>query len=176
MKINVTLEQALAKASPGLRRKMERTIALIRKAEALSLRYDAERGFYVGFSGGKDSQALYHMMQLAGVKFYAYFSPTSVDPPEVIRFIRRNYPEVVFNRAEKSIYDIFREMKVLPSQRIRWCCAVFKERGGEGKVVCTGVRKAESVRRSKKAFSQWFAETYEQTRLDFGDEFSEHQS
>lgn len=150
MQINITLEQALEKASPRLRKNMEHTIALLRKSESLALRYDAERGFYVGFSGGKDSQALFHMMQLAGVKFYAYFSPTSIDPPENIKFIKKNYPEVEFVKLSTNIFNVFKEMKVLPSMRIRWCCAYFKERGGEGKVVCTGVRKAESTRRAKR--------------------------
>lgn len=150
MKINITFEQALAKASPRLRKRMEHTRDIILKAVPLALKYDPDKGFFVGFSGGKDSQALYHMMQLCDVPMHAYFSPTSIDPAENIRFIRKNYPEVEFTKIDKSIFDVFREMKVLPSMRIRWCCAYFKERGGEGKVVCTGVRKAESVRRSKR--------------------------
>lgn len=149
MKVNITYEQALAKASPILRKQMEHTREVILKALPLALKYD-EKGFYVGFSGGKDSQALFHMMQLCNVPFFAYFSPTSIDCPEVIRFIRTYYPEVTFNRITESIFDVFKQMKVLPSMRIRWCCSHFKERGGEGKVVCTGVRKAESVRRSKR--------------------------
>lgn len=150
MKINITFEQALAKASPRLRRKMEHTRDIILKAVPLALRYDPDKGFFVGFSGGKDSQALYHMMQLCDVPMHAYFSPTSIDPAENIRFIRKNYPEVEFTKLDKSIFEVFKQMKVLPSMRIRWCCAYFKEKGGEGKVVCTGVRKAESVRRSKR--------------------------
>ena len=150
MKINITFEQALAKASPRLRMQMEHTRDIILKAVPLALRYDPDKGFFVGFSGGKDSQALYHMMQLCDVPMHAYFSPTSIDPAENIRFIRKNYPEVEFTKIDKSIFDVLREMKVLPSMRIRWCCAYFKEKGGEGKVVCTGVRKAESVRRSKR--------------------------
>ena len=150
MNINLTYEQALAKASPRLRMQMEHTRDIILKAVPLALRYDPDKGFFVGFSGGKDSQALYHMMQLCDVQMQAYFSPTSIDPAENIRFIRKNYPEVEFTKIDKSIFDVFREMKVLPSMRIRWCCAYFKEKGGEGKVVCTGVRKAESVRRSKR--------------------------
>ena len=150
MKINITFEQALAKASPRLRMQMEHTRDIILKAVPLALRYDPDKGFFVGFSGGKDSQALYHMMQLCDVPMHAYFSPTSIDPAENIRFIRKNYPEVEFTKIDKSIFDVFREMKVLPSMRIRWCCAYFKEKGGEGKVVCTGVRKAESVKRSKR--------------------------
>lgn len=150
MKINLTYEQALQKASPRLRKQMEHSRDVILKALPLALRYDPDKGFFVGFSGGKDSQALYHMMQLCDVPMHAYFSPTSIDPAENIRFIRKNYPEVEFTKIDKSIFDVFREMKVLPSMRIRWCCAYFKEKGGEGKVVCTGVRKAESVRRSKR--------------------------
>lgn len=145
----ITLDEALQKASPGLRRKMEYTRDVVLKALPLALKYD-DKGFWCGFSGGKDSQALYHMMQLCGVPMHVYFSPTSVDPPEVIRFIRKHYPEVEFVKIHENIYDVFKRMKVLPSMRIRWCCAHFKERGGEGKVVCTGVRKAESVRRSKR--------------------------
>lgn len=150
MKINLTYEQALQKASPRLRKQMEHTRDIILKAVPLALRYDPDKGFFVGFSGGKDSQALYHMMQLCDVPMHAYFSPTSIDPAENIRFIRKNYPEVEFTKIDKSIFDVFREMKVLPSMKIRWCCAYFKEKGGEGKVVCTGVRKAESVKRSKR--------------------------
>lgn len=129
---------------------MEHSRDVILKALPLALKYDPDKGFFVGMSFGKDSQALYHMMQLCNVPFHAYFSPTSVDPAEVIRFGRKNYPEVEFTKIDKSIFDVFREMKVLPSMKIRWCCAYFKEKGGEGKVVCAGVRKAESVRRSKR--------------------------
>lgn len=150
MKINITFEQALAKASPRLRKQMEHTREIILKAVPLALRYDPDKGFFVGFSGGKDSQALYHMMQLCDVPMHAYFSPTSIDPAENIRFIRKNYPEVEFTKLYESIFEVFKQMKVLPSMRIRWCCAYFKEKGGEGKVVCTGVRKAESVKRSKR--------------------------
>lgn len=145
----ITLDEALSKASPVLRRKMEHTRDVVLKALPLALKYD-EKGFFVGFSGGKDSQALYHMMRLCDVPMHVYFSPTSVDPPEVIRFIRKYYPEVEFVKIHENIYDVFKQMKVLPTMKIRWCCAHFKERGGEGKVVCTGVRKAESVRRSKR--------------------------
>lgn len=81
MNITITYEQALAKASPQLRRQMEWSVNLLRKAEPLMLRYDKENGGWLGFSGGKDSQALFHIAQLAGIKFKGYFSPTSIDPP-----------------------------------------------------------------------------------------------
>lgn len=150
MKPNITYEQALKKASPRLRKLIQSSVELLRKSESLMLKYDPENGAWCGFSGGKDSQALYHIVQLSGVKFKAFFSPTSVDPPQVIRFIREKYPEVEFTRLKESIYTAFKRLKVLPSMRVRWCCALFKEKGGENKVTLTGVRKAESVKRSKR--------------------------
>ena len=149
MQINITLEDALKKASPQLREKMQYSVDLLRKAEPLALRYSPD-GFYCAVSFGKDSQALYHMAQLAGVRMTAHFSPTSVDPPEVIRFGRKYYPEVKFNKLTKSIYTEFIARKCLPSMKIRWCCAEFKEKGGEGRVTIVGIRNAESIKRSKR--------------------------
>ena len=47
-----------------LRKKIDYSIALLRKAEALALRFDPDDGFYLAFSGGKDSQALLHLSQM----------------------------------------------------------------------------------------------------------------
>lgn len=146
----IDFESALKKARPGLRYKIEQSVALIRKAEKLALRYDPEDGFFVAFSGGKDSQALYHIVQLAGVKFKAHFSPTTVDPPQVIRFIKRNYPDVEFLRPDKSMYQAAKEMGMVPTMKLRWCCAKFKETAGAGKVTLTGVRHSESVKRAAR--------------------------
>ena len=60
MKQNITLEQALSKASNWLQKKMMYSIDLLRKAERLALAYGGDKGYYLAFSGGKDSQALYH--------------------------------------------------------------------------------------------------------------------
>lgn len=155
---------------PGLVKKIDDSIALLRKAESLALRYNPSDGFYLAFSGGKDSQCLYHVAQLADVRFKAHFSPTTVDPPQLISFIRATYKDVAFNKVTKSIYQAAVEKKILPTMRVRWCCAEFKEKSGAGNVVLTGVRHQESAKRSKRnevevtghkfsgdieAFSQW---------------------
>lgn len=72
----------------SLQSKTEYSIALLRKCEQMALEMDSENGFYLAFSGGKDSQALYHIAKMAGVKFKAHMNLTSVDPIEVIRFVR----------------------------------------------------------------------------------------
>lgn len=75
--------------SNNLQNKIDYSIDLLRKCEDMALRMDAENGFYLAFSGGKDSQVLYHIAKLAGVKFKAHMNLTSIDPPEVIRFVKK---------------------------------------------------------------------------------------
>ena len=134
----------------SLKKKIEYSIDLLRKSEKMAIRLDPENGFYLAFSGGKDSQALYHIAQMAGVKFKAHMNLTSVDPPEVIRFVKKQYPDVELIKPKTSIYDMALKKHILPTMRLRWCCAEFKEMSGAGKVTLIGIRKEESARRSKR--------------------------
>ena len=112
----------------------------------------SEDGYYLAFSGGKDSQSLFHVAQLAGVKFKAHMNLTSIDPHQVILFVKTNYPSIELHKPVDSIYNIAYKRKfLLPSRIIRWCCAEYKEKGGAGKVTLTGIRKAESTRRAKRS-------------------------
>ena len=80
------------KITESLQKKIDYSIKVIQKAERLALSMNDE-GFWLAFSGGKDSQVLYHLTLMAGVKFKAYMNLTSVDPPEVIRFVRKTTPK-----------------------------------------------------------------------------------
>ena len=64
--------------------KLQHSIELLQKSETLALRY-YDKGFYLAFSGGKDSQALYYVAKLAGVKYESHYSLTTLDPPECAR-------------------------------------------------------------------------------------------
>ena len=75
---------------------------------------------------------------------------TSVDPPEVIRFVKQHYPEVELIKPKDSIYHIAVQKTLLPTQRIRWCCEEYKENAGAGKVTLIGIRHQESTRRAKR--------------------------
>ena len=68
MNSGINLEEALKRASIGLRKKMLYSIELLQKAEKIAMSYDKENGFFLAFSGGKDSQALYHIAELGGGK------------------------------------------------------------------------------------------------------------
>ena len=148
--IELSLDEVLAKVSKPLARKIEYSVGLIRKSENLALRLDPENGFYMAVSGGKDSQVLYHIAKLAGVRFKAHMNLTSIDPPEVIRFVKKEYPDVELIKPRMSIYDMAKKKHILPTMRLRWCCAEFKEKGGVGKVTLIGIRKEESARRAKR--------------------------
>ena len=148
--INLELGTVLSRASKPLARKIEYSIDLIRKSEPLALRLDPVNGFYNTFSGGKDSQVLYYLVKLAGVKHKTHMNLTSVDPPEVIRFVREQYPDVEMIKPKMSIYDMAKKKHILPTRRFRWCCAEYKEMSGAGKVTLIGVRKQESARRTKR--------------------------
>lgn len=127
------------------------SVNLLQKAESLALAYGGGNfGYYLAFSAGKDSQALYHIAELAGVKFDAHMNLTSVDPPEVIRFVKQSYPEVDLIKPKKSIYQHAIEKQILPTMRVRWCCTEYKEKSGAGRVTLIGIRHQESSRRAKR--------------------------
>lgn len=146
----LTIESVLSNANPDLQRKILYSIDLIRKSEKMALRLDPENGFYNTFSGGKDSQCLYHLVKLAGVKAKTHMNLTSVDPPEVIRFVKKHYPDVELTKPRISIYEMAKKKHILPTMKLRWCCAEYKEISGIGKVTLIGIRKQESARRSKR--------------------------
>lgn len=124
-------------------------VAFIRRVEPLALKMDA-RGIHVAFSGGKDSQVLLALIEMAGVRHHAEMQLTSVDPPQVVRFVRENYPQVHLNRPRTTMYKLIIRKHILPTRVIRYCCSEFKEFAGRGSVTATGIRRAESARRKKR--------------------------
>ena len=117
--------------------------------------FEPPDGYYVAFSGGKDSQCVYHLCKMAGVKFDAHYAITSVDPPELIRFIREHYPDVIWERQYDkdgkpiTMWNLIASHTLPPTRKVRYCCASLKEPGGAGRIVVTGVRWAESINRKK---------------------------
>lgn len=102
---------------------------------------------YVAFSGGKDSIAIAKLAEMAGVPHELHYNITGIDPPEVIYFMRNHYPNLIWNPPRKSMWQLIIEKKMPPTRKVRYCCAELKERGGDGKVIITGVRWAESTKR-----------------------------
>lgn len=143
---------------PRLRMLIEYSVSILRKSERLALSMNPA-GLIVGFSGGKDSQVLLDIVRLSGVKYEPHMTMTSIDPPEVLRFIRENYPEVIIDRPRITMRDLIRKKGMLPTRRIRYCCKELKDPYYPSSVMAVGVRAQESFQRKESGSIRWINHT-----------------
>lgn len=126
--------------------------------------YVPEEGYYLCFSGGKDSCVIKALADMAGVKYDAHYSVSSVDPPELVRFIKDKHPDVIFTFPRDkdgnivTMWNLIPQKTMPPTRIVRYCCAALKEQGGKGRLKVTGVRWDESVRRKKSHSEVTFAD------------------
>ena len=117
--------------------------------------FEPPEGYYLAFSGGKDSVVCKALCDLADVKYDAHYHVTSVDPPELVQFIREKNPDVVRevpkdkNGKPITMWNLIPKRRMPPTRLARYCCAELKENGGDGRKVVTGVRWAESTNRRR---------------------------
>lgn len=106
--------------------------------------FEPEEGYYLAFSGGKDSVVIKAIADMAGVKYDAHYHATTVDPPELVRFIKNEYPDVKIEKPEIPMIKLIAKKRMPPTRRYRYCCAYYKESASDGRVTVTGARWAES--------------------------------
>lgn len=139
------LEPLIIVEDPTLNQLVQRAIDLLRANEPTE-------GYYGCFSGGKDSVVIKALAAMAGVKVTWYYNKTTIDPPELVRFIRKEHPDVVFVRPKHG--NFFRRMaekKGFPTRRVRWCCDEYKEaRPPKGSTLILGIRAEESAKRAAR--------------------------
>ena len=119
--------------------------------------YEPKEGYFLCFSGGKDSCVIKALADMAGVKYDAHYSVASVDPPELVRFIKDYHPDVIFDIPHDkdgkpiSMWSLIPKKSMPPTRIVRYCCQYLKENNGHGKgrLKVTGVRWAESTRRKQ---------------------------
>lgn len=110
--------------------------------------FEPAEGYWLAFSGGKDSVVLKALADMAAVKYEAHYSVTNVDPPELVRFIK-TFDDVIFDYPEETMWRLIVRKRMAPTRTVRYCCEALKESKGVGRVTLTGVRWAESAKRKR---------------------------
>lgn len=114
----------------------------------------ATEPYYLCYSGGKDSDCIRILAQLAGVRHEIHHNLTTVDAPETINYIK-SIPGAIIDEARDkdgnhvTMWSLIVQKHMPPTRLVRYCCSELKERGGKGHVKITGVRKAESNNRKE---------------------------
>lgn len=124
--------------------------------------------YYLCYSGGKDSDTIRILADLAGVDYDCVHNLTTVDAPETVNYVksvmatygeRKSYRneegQMVYQYGDhgfivlpkESMWRLIEKKRMPPTRMVRYCCNELKERGGKGRLRITGVRWAESPKR-----------------------------
>ena len=86
-----------------------------------------EEGNMLAFSGGKDSLVTKWCMDKAGHGYELVYTYTTIDPPEVVKFIREHFPECRIIRPKRTFWKMIGPYNP-PTFRYRWCCYELKKK------------------------------------------------
>ena len=118
-----------------------------RRAIEVLKAFEPEDGYYLCYSGGKDSDCIRILADLAGVKHEIHHNLTTADAPETVYYVK-SIPNVIIDKPEISMWRLIEKKHFPPTRVARYCCEELKERGGKGRLMVTGVRAKESRNRS----------------------------
>lgn len=147
-----------------LQKKIDRSICILRNFRPMNEPY------YLCYSGGKDSDTIRLLADMAEVNYELHNNHTTVDAPDTVRYIREvmsSYGNVKYITDEdglrtacygdkgfihfpkETMWQLIERKGMPPTRIARYCCEYLKEGKGKGRLRVTGVRKAESVQRAK---------------------------
>lgn len=112
--------------------------------------HEPPEGYYVCFSGGKDSVTVLDLVKRAGVKYEAFYNVVTIEPPPLIDFVQTEYPEVKMLYPKKDMYQLIVENGIPPLRHMRYCHKHLKAPHGKGRFKVTGIRAEESTRRAQR--------------------------
>lgn len=120
----------------------------VKNAISVLKSFEPDDGYYLCYSGGKDSDTIRILADLANVRHENVHNLTTVDAPETVYYIR-SLGDVRIDQPERSMWRLIRDTMIPPTRLVRYCCEELKERGGSGRLKITGVRKDESQKRAE---------------------------
>lgn len=125
--------------TPQLKKKIDFAIFLLRNIPQ-------DGTVELAYSGGKDSDVILRLAQMAGIKFEPIHKVTTIDTPGTIQHAKDNGCTIV--RPKKTFFQIVRS-DGLPTMWQRFCCGYLKEYKIHDRAI-VGIRREESVKRSKR--------------------------
>lgn len=121
-----------------------------------------EKPLLLTYSGGKDSDLTVDLAIKAGIPFEIAHSLTTVDMPETVYHTRKVFAKLeekgfsckiikpTYKNAPVTMWTLIPQKSLPPTRFMRYCCSVLKETAGKGRFIATGVRRAESSKRSSR--------------------------
>ena len=98
------------------------------------------------YSGGKDSDVIMALAQMAGIPFRAIYKNTTIDEPGTIAHVIEKGVEI--RRPKETFFELMQK-KGYPTMRVRWCCSELKEYMIENFAIW-GIRATESIKRAAR--------------------------
>ena len=121
-----------------------------------------EKPLVVTYSGGKDSDTILKLAQIAKIPFEVLHSHTTADAPETVYHVRNKFRELELagikcdidyhvqpDGKRVTMWNLIPRKLMPPTRLMRYCCSELKEGGGKDRFIITGVRWAESASRKK---------------------------
>lgn len=140
----------------------QKAIERIKIAAEMSLHH-YQKPLICTYSGGKDSDVMLELFKRSGVLFETYNSHTTADAPQTVYHIRGVFQELELQGVKCTIdyheqpdgsrltmWNLIPRKLFPPSRMMRYCCSELKEGGGANRMIATGVRWAESMKRKER--------------------------
>lgn len=140
--------------------KEQAAIARLKEAALMSETY-YQKPLIVTTSGGKDSDVCISLALAAGIDFEVQHNHTTADAPETVYHVRDTFRRLeekgikctinwpTYKGQPVTMWSLVSQNAIPPTRVYRYCCSVLKEGGGNGRMITTDVRWAESARRRK---------------------------
>lgn len=74
----------------------------VERAIQIAKSFEPQEGYYLAYSGGKDSTVVKAILDMAGVKYDTHYNVTTVDPPELVRHIISQFEYVIYDMPDGS--------------------------------------------------------------------------
>lgn len=142
--------------------KVDIAVKRLREAAEMSQAlYD--KPMLVTYSGGKDSDTVLRLAQIAKIPFEVQHSHTTADAPETVYHVRDKFRELELagikceidyhtqpDGTRTTMWNLIPRKLIPPTRLVRYCCDELKEGGGKDRMITTGVRWDESTARKSR--------------------------